>query len=70
MANILMQFALNKIASNPDIANNPRNKELISIIQNGDSVKGKQVANNLCESYGLDKDAALKQAAAFFGIKI
>lgn len=70
MANILMQFALNKIASNPDIANNPRNKELISIIQNGDSIKGEQVANNLCESYGLNKDEALKQAASFFGIKI
>lgn len=70
MANVLMQFALNKIASNPDIANNPRNKELISIIQNGDSVRGQQVAENLCKSYGVEKDEALKKAATFFGINI
>lgn len=32
MNNALLQFALNRIASNPDIANNPQNQELITII--------------------------------------
>lgn len=65
--NNLVQFALTKIAQNPQIANNPRNKELFQIIQNGDAQRGQEVANNLCQTYGMSQSDALEKAKSFFG---
>lgn len=70
MNNALLQFALNRIASNPGIANNPQNQELIAVLQSGDSVKGEQVAKSICEAHGMDQETAVKRAESFFGFKL
>ena len=42
--NKMIQFAMNLINRNPQIANNPMAQELIEIIQNGSEQQGKMVA--------------------------
>lgn len=69
MSNPLIDFAMKAIAQNPMIANNPRNAEMFSAIQNGDKARGEEIARNLCESYGVTPEEALKQAKGFFGLK-
>lgn len=65
-----MQIAMNLLSKNPQIANNPQAKEMISVIQSGDSQKGQQIAENLCNSYGVSKEEAIDQAKQFFKIPL
>lgn len=62
------QLAMNLISQNPNIANNPNAQEFIQVIQNGDSKRGQEIAENLCQSYGMTRDEALKSAKSFFNI--
>lgn len=62
------QFAINMLNQNPQIANNPRAQELLQVIQNGDSAKGEQIANNLCNTMGVSKEQAIRDAKQFFHI--
>lgn len=64
------QMAMNLISQNPNIANNPNAQEFIKVIQNGDSERGQQIADNLCQSYGMTRDEALKSAKSFFHIPL
>ena len=66
--NKMIQFAMNLINRNPQIANNPMAQELIRIIQNGSEQRGETVAENLCKSYGVTKEEALENARKFFGV--
>ena len=60
------QMAMNLLSQNPNIANNPNAQEFISVIQNGDSKRGQEIANNLCQAYGISPEDAVKQAKSFF----
>lgn len=60
-------IALNLISRNPFVANNPQAQNLISVIQNGDSKKGEEIARNLCNTYGVTPEQAFTQAKNFFG---
>ena len=62
----MMQFAMQMIQKNPNVANNARNKSLIDILQSGDSARGEMAANNLLKTYGVNKEQALNQARQFF----
>lgn len=64
----LKDFALNMINGNPNVANNPNAQEFLNVIRNNDDVRGKQIAKNLCDSYGLTTDQAIQQAKRFFGL--
>lgn len=64
----LKDFALNMINENPNVVNNPNAKEFLNVIRNNDDVRGKQIAQNLCDSYGLTTDQAVQQAKRFFGL--
>lgn len=64
----LQQMALNMIGKNPQIANNPQAQNLINVIQSGDAQKGQQIAQNLCQTYGVAPEDAIKQAKQFFHI--
>lgn len=66
--NSLMQFAMSMINRNPAIQNNPQARELISVIQSGDSTRGEQIAQNLCNTYGVTKEDAIAQAKRYFGL--
>ncbi len=50
------------INQNPNIANNPENRNLIDMIRTG---KGEQYANNLCKSLGMSPQEATGQATQF-----
>lgn len=62
----MRDVALNLLSQNPNVANNPNAQEFIKVIQNGDSVRGEQIAQNLCNSYGMSKEDALRNAKSFF----
>ena len=64
----LEQWAINLISKNPNVANNPRAQEYIKIIQNGDSKKGEEIANNLYQTHGMSKEDAIANAKKFFGV--
>lgn len=62
-------FALNMIKRNPNLANNPQAQEMINVIQNGDSERGKQIATNMCNAYGVTPEEAIGKAKQFFNIQ-
>lgn len=64
----MMDFAMQMIKNNPNVANNPRAQEMIAIIQNGDAAKGQELAQNLCATYGDTPDQAFAKAKKFFNI--
>ena len=66
----MRDMALNLLAQNPNIVNNPNAQEFIKVIQNGDSVKGAQIAQNLCDTYGISKEDAIKNAKSFFNLPL
>lgn len=61
-------MAMNMLANNPAIANNPQAMEYIRTIQNGDSKRGQEIANNLCSTYGISKEEVVKRARQMFGM--
>lgn len=63
-----MQMAMNLISQNPNIANNPQAQNLIQVIQNGNAEEGQKIAQNLCQTYGVSPEDAIKQAKQFFHI--
>lgn len=68
MSNPILNLAMTMISNNPQIANNPQAKSMIEVIQNGDAERGRQIAENLCNTYGVSKEDAVKQARSFFKI--
>lgn len=65
----LKDMALKMISNNPKVANNPQAQELIEVIKSGDNARGQQIAQNLCNTYGVSKEEALNQAKGFFNIQ-
>lgn len=63
-------MAMNMISRNPAIANNPQSMEYLKTIQNGDSKKGQEIADNLCATYGVSKEEVVKRARQMFGMPI
>ena len=47
--NNVLDFALNVISQNPQIANNPNAQQLITILRNNDAQQGQIIAQNLCK---------------------
>lgn len=66
--NNIKDFALNIIGNNPSIASNPNAQQMIDVIRRGDAAQGEQIANNLCETYGISRDQAIQQARSLFHI--
>lgn len=64
-----IQFAMQMIQRNPQISNNPTAQQYLQIIQNGDSTKGEQIADNILKSYGMNREQGINQALGFFGFK-
>ena len=65
--NNLLYFAQRMIQSNQNrIPNTPWAHAAVNAIMNGDANAGQQIAQNLCNSNGVSKEDALRQAAEFF----
>ena len=69
MSNPILNLAMTMISNNPQIANSPQAKSMIEVIQSGDAERGRQIAENLCNTYGISKEDAVKQAKSFFKIQ-
>lgn len=63
----VQQFAMNLLQRNPQIQNQPNAADMIQAIQNNDSQRGEQLANNILSSMGMTKEQALQIAAKRFG---
>lgn len=55
---VVIQF-MNK---NPQITNTPMGKTFMEALQNRDSSKGEELANNLLESQGMTREQAMNEA--------
>jgi hypothetical protein len=64
----MRSFALNLLSQNPNVRANPQMQEMLNVIQSGDSVRGQQIAENLCNTYGVSKENAIANARNFFHI--
>lgn len=64
----MQDFALQLLEKNPNIANNPRAKHMVEVIKSGDSSEGEKLAKNLCQTYGVSEQDAVKQAMSFFNL--
>lgn len=53
------KFAMQMIQNNPQVMNNPMAKQYLEVIQNGDSAKGQEVANNILKTYGMTSKTLL-----------
>ena len=64
-----MQFAMQMLQNNPNIANNPNAQNMINVLQNGSDQEREELARNLCQSYGVTPEQAVQQAKNFFKIQ-
>ena len=64
----LMQFAMNILKQNPNVARHPQAQATLQVLPSGDAQKGQQIAQNLCQTYGITPEEAVKQATSFFNI--
>lgn len=64
----LRTIALSIIDRNPSIANDPKNRDMIAALRSGDSVRGQQMANDICKRTGKTPDQASQEARKFFKI--
>lgn len=64
----IRSFALNLLAQNPQIAQNPNAQSMLNAIRNGDAKAGSEIAQNLCKSYGLTPEQAVSQAKQYFNL--
>lgn len=63
-----MQFAMQMLQQNPNIANNPNAQHMIQVLQNGTDQEREELARNLCQSHEMTPEQALQQAKSFFRI--
>ena len=62
MRQIALNLMKNKIQQNNGNQAPPWLDEAIQCIQNNDSAKGVELANNLCNAMGMSREDAMKQA--------
>ena len=59
----IMLMAQQMIRANKNrIPNTPWAKAAVDAIMNGNAENGKQIANNLCSSFGMSRDQAVNEA--------
>lgn len=64
--NNLMGFALDMIRHDPALQTDPNARETIDAIRSGDANRGRQIARNLCDTYGVKPEDAIARAKSFF----
>ena len=61
-------FALMLLQRQPQIANSPMGQQFIKILQTGNVQAGQQMAQNICQAYGVTLDQALGMAKQQFNV--
>lgn len=58
-------FAPDMIRHDPALRDNPDARETIDAIGSGDADRGRQIARNPCDTYGVEPEDAIAQAKSF-----
>lgn len=67
----LLLYAQNLIRNNKNsLPNAPWVKGAVEAIMSGDATKGAEIANNLCSSFGVSREDAVRQSMQEFNIKL
>lgn len=65
----LIQMALNKLMSNPQvqerIKNDPTAQEYLNVIKSGDSKRGMEIANDILKQNGMNQQQGIDYAANY-----
>lgn len=64
--NMAMNFMQQRMQSDPRFAGNQMAQEFMDILKSGDATRGAQMADNICQSYGVSREDALKQSRQYF----
>ena len=64
----LRQIAMQALQRNQQIANSPQGRQFMQILQSGDIAAGQQMAQNICQAYGVSEQDAIKTVANHFNI--
>ncbi len=64
----LKQIAIQALKRRPDIANSPQGQEFLNILESGDDARGRQMAQNYCQTYGMSEQDAIQKVRQFFNI--
>lgn len=62
MERTLVQLAMMKVQNTPEISNSPMGSEFLQIINSGNAQAGEQMANNILNTLGLNREEAINQA--------
>lgn len=60
------QFAANLLSRNPNVANSPQGRALVDILRSNDDARGRQMAANICQEYGVSEEEAARMAMSRF----
>lgn len=66
--NDVLGFAMDLIERNVQVAGNPNARSMIDVIRRNDSARGEQIARNICETYGVTPEEAVRRARGLFHI--
>lgn len=66
MPNSPLEFALQMIQNNPQVANNPQAQHYIEVLKSGNEEEGRKIAENICKSHGMTLEQGIQQVANFF----
>lgn len=58
----MRDIAIGMLRSNPNFKNNELAQSFLEAYDQNDSKKGEELANNIINTYGLDRNAAINQA--------
>lgn len=63
MFQMLIQQALQR---NPQLSQSPQAQAIVNALMNGDKEAGEKLAQNYCETYGVNPQQGVQQAQNFF----
>lgn len=66
--NDVLGFAMDLIERNGQIVGNPNARSMIDVIRRNDAARGEQIARNICETYGVTPEEAVRRARGLFHI--
>lgn len=65
--NPMLNLLMKNVRKSPNIANSPRNQEILRVLESGSQEERENMARNLAESYGCNSvEEAAQQAQNFF----
>lgn len=64
----MLEMMLSRIEASPQYASNPNAKAMVECIRSNDSQRGREIASNLCQTYGITPEQAVQRARGMFGI--